>query len=169
MAINDKSLAKACAMRSEKLGAWFEHELQAVFAEFREHLPSTFLRLYDTKSAGSYLPSQPGDFILNTPVDAFLIESKASAKYESLSSCLSSNVSKEQAVEHIMWRRSGHRSVFIFLSTKTGLCSIWDGKYVGEHRRRGDRMKDADGILYFFDARIDFKWHLQHFFFQEMK
>lgn len=144
--ITRKMLDNVSLLPSEKLGAWFEARTQENLKHMREFRRLTFLRLYDTKSAGAYLPRQPGDFIVSSPNDVYLVECKASKTHDSLVSCAGSNISKEQAVEHFMWHRAGHRSLFLFLSTKTGDIEMWDGHHVGLQRRAGLRLSREVGM-----------------------
>ena len=147
-AISEKMLINARKLPPEKLGAWFEARSQELFKHLKEYKRLTFLRLYDSKSAGAYLPKQPGDFIVASPNDVFLVECKASKTHKSLVSCAASNVSKEQAAEHWMWSRSGHTGMFLFISVVTGEIEVWDGKYIGDSRRCGRRIsKNSPGFI----------------------
>lgn len=162
MAITEKSLAKASAMSSQALGSWFEAEVQARLKDLKENTPLYFLRLYDSKSAGNLMPSQPADFIVTARQGAFLVETKASAKYASLASCLASNVSKGQAVDHFMWNRSGHPSLFIFCGVSDDVLEVWDGEYVAHCRRKGERMRKSQVRLRVQATSID--QYLKNFF-----
>ena len=146
MAIDKRALEKAKTMRSEKLGSWFEGHVQEELAYFQECKPLMFHRFPDSKAAGNLIAVQPSDYLVGTPLDAFLLECKASKTHESLKGCLASNVTKEQAVKHFLWHRCKHSSLFVFISVKTGMVEMWNGQYVAEHRRKGLRMTE-EGII----------------------
>lgn len=140
--INKPALAAAAKMPPHKLGAWFESHVQADLKTIKERYPIDWLRLYDTKSAGSFLPAQPADFIVAGADDVYLLETKCSGKHKSLRGGLSSLVKQTQAVSHYTWSRSGHMSHFLFLSVQTGVLQLWDGEYVSQCRRQGKRLDD---------------------------
>lgn len=138
--LTQRGLDSAATMKSHKLGSWFEQKLQDRFKFLKQTTRFDYLRLYDTKSAGAYLPSQAGDFMIASPRGVVLVEAKASATHGSLRSCLSSNVSAGQATDHIMWNRAGQKSLFIFLSVPDGVLEVWDGGLIAKHRNEGKRL-----------------------------
>lgn len=145
--ITTKSLAKACTLSSQHLGKWFEGKLEEYFKEKEEESKFRAVRLYDTGSAGSYLPAQDGDYICIGGGTAYLVEAKCSAKHSNLRSGASSLVSKEQAMAHRMWSRAGGTGVFMFGSVSADIFQIWDGLYVGACRASGERLEESQGLV----------------------
>lgn len=142
--ITKQALIAASKMPPHKLGAWFEGHIQGDLKSLKERFPIDWLRLYDTKSAGAYMPKQPADFIVAGWDDVYLLEAKCSAKYKSLRSCLASMVKQEQAVSHYTWSRARHGSHFLFCSVLTGTIQLWNGSYVAKCRREGERLDDSE-------------------------
>ena len=71
-------------------------------------------RFYDTRSAGDFLPSQPGDFLVVYSGVPILLELKASDKHASLRACFSNNVSSGQLAQHRIWGRAKVATWFLF-------------------------------------------------------
>lgn len=117
----------------QQLGSDFQVDLEKVFKEFRAKFPMNYHRFYDTKSAGSYLPEQPGDHFVTWAGKTFLIEAKLSTVHRSLASpkALSSGMSNGQAMSQILWSRAGAHAVVIFKDHANGFVEIWPGAYVG--------------------------------------
>lgn len=120
----------------QQLGSDFQKELEDVFKALRNRHPMNYHRFYDTKSAGSYLPEQPGDHFVTWAGKTFLIEAKLSTVHRSLASpkALSSGMSSGQAMSQILWRRAGAYAVVIFKDHTNGFVEIWPGAYVGSIR-----------------------------------
>lgn len=151
--ITSASLVAARKMTPHKRGAWFEAHVYECLSFLKEHKKVDWFRLYDTKSAGAYLPAQPADAIVAGRDDVYLLELKCSNKYKSLRGGLSSLFGMRQAVSHFTWNRAGHRSHILFLSTVTGELQLWDGGHVAQCRRHGDRLDEkSDGLLETTDA-----------------
>jgi len=91
-----------------------EQQFYSICKDLGETLPLICHRFYDSRSAGSYLPNQPGDFLLVINGQAVLVEIKTSEKHSSLSSCFSSHVSKTQLAHHRLWMRAGAQCWFLF-------------------------------------------------------
>ena len=131
----------------QQLGSDFQVDLEKIFKEFRTKFPMNYHRFYDTKSAGSYLPEQPGDHFVTWAGKTFLIEAKLSTVHRSLASpkALSSGMSNGQAMSQILWSRAGAHAVVIFKDHANGFVEIWPGAYVGgvrnELRARLDELK----------------------------
>ncbi len=117
----------------QQLGSDFQVDLEKIFKEFRAKFPMNYHRFYDTKSAGSYLPEQPGDHFVTWAGKTFLIEAKLSTVHRSLASpkALSSGMSNGQAMSQILWSRAGAHAVVIFKDHANGFVEIWPGAYVG--------------------------------------
>jgi hypothetical protein len=134
--------------KEDDIGKWFEGKLQGIFDTLRGRKRCTYLRLYDSRSAGHLIPKQPADFIVTAKaLGAILLEAKASIKHDSLRSCLSANVELHQAASHRLWAAQGQPAWFIFYSNQTHEVEIWDGQYVGHCRGTGKRL-DASQCLH---------------------
>lgn len=127
----------------QELGLEFQDHVQRLLTSFENRYPTTTQRLYDTRSAGNYLPSQPGDFITLWKPTTFLIEAKATTKYRSFSenrAVLTSLVDIEQAAKMWMWDRAGAITLYVVKFSETSVVEFWDGADVyealSEPRRR---------------------------------
>lgn len=126
--------------RSKNLGKWFEQVVQDELDKLRNTRKCTYVRLYDTTSAGgNYIPEQPGDFIVVPRAfsGAILLECKASKAHTSLKGCLSSNVKRAQAAQHMIWQSVNQPCWFLFFSETTNTLELWDGGYVAGCRSAG--------------------------------
>ncbi len=140
-------------MTNAQLGAHLEKKIQGALTglkrENNQHLLSH--RFYDTKSAGSFLPEQPADYLIGSPTGAYLLEAKASFRKESLAACLSNAVSGGQAVHAKLWCRTGpnNKSLFVFFCAQTEIVEIWDGALVADtFIQSGARLSRADVMGY---------------------
>lgn len=93
---------------------------------------STFIRLYDSRSAGfgsggNLVPPQPADFVFVLDGVTSLLEVKSSDRYKSLTECTVRNVfSEEQMLGAKLWTRAGNGALVAFYSLKTKQFEIWD-------------------------------------------
>jgi len=134
---------------SSKIGAEFETDVQDEFDRLARTKALRYVRLYDTKSAGRFLPKQPADFIVATPLGGTLLECKASEKYTSLAQCLADAVEPHQAAAARLWKRTGNMSLFLFYSFVSDKVEAWDGQLIGEHRAAGKRLaRDGQIMVY---------------------
>lgn len=121
-----------------KLGKRFEKDVQDELTELQSRERLRFLRLYDTHSAGGFLPPQPADFLVACDPKVALLECKASEKYESLRQCLSSHVDTAQAAQARLWvTRTNHPAYFLFYSFQAGMLEVWPGLTVAMCRAEG--------------------------------
>ncbi len=132
----------------QQVGKDFEEATRLVMKALTLKIPCMFHRLYDTHSAGAFLPEQPADFLFMHRGKLVLIECKSSAKHSSLSSGLSSLMEKEKAPLIRMWLRAGAKCLFLFLDQTTGDVEFWNGADVIEARsaERG-RLKTPCRLL----------------------
>lgn len=151
---NDRKLSKKVG---NKLEADFKSKIEK---EGSKHWFHT-MRLYDTTSArGSFLPAQPGDFLLSKNSKTILVETKSSYKTTSLRSCLSNNMSKAQAGNMGVWCACGNIALVVFASynINTGTWDnfeVWDGEYVSKCRKAGktlDKNRSMTPYKYFSDV-----------------
>lgn len=129
----------------QQLGKEFEENVKNNLQSFMSKNKTVTLRLYDTRSAGNYIPSQPGDFVSVWQGNAILIEAKSSTIHDSLSdkrSSLTSLFDKEQVAKMRIWKRAGASVSVIFKSPRQGRIEVWDGAYIAEcfvtPRKRAD-------------------------------
>lgn len=108
----------------------------------QEKRRATFVRLYDTTSAGNFLPGQPGDFILHVEGVGCLLEVKSSSKHPSLNSVtLRDTFSIEQIKGARLWLRAGAVSLCLFHRVGTKTVEVWGmqdvvGAYLSPPRQR---------------------------------
>ena len=129
-----------------KTPAWkkFQDNVQDYLVSLVEHNPVVVERLYDTHSAGNFLPAQPADFRLLIRGITVLLEVKHSVKHRSLYSCFSSAVSDDQLAGHRMYLRAGGFCYFLFGSEiKKGDWNIelWPSQELRQCRLEGRRLK----------------------------
>jgi len=156
------------ATKKRDIGKWFEGKFQEKLDELKSRKLCTYVRLYDTRSAGAYIPAQPGDFIVlwGKPRNAVLVECKSSAVHKSLKSCASSHIETNQVTEHRIWHIANHPSLFIFYSEPTGKIEIWDGRHVVAQRLISKPLNPGLGLL----SHLPFKDSMKdlHEFFRHM-
>lgn len=128
-------------------GKDFEEDVRLALKGITNHHKAMFHRLYDTRSAGTYLPDQPADFFFMFCGNFYLIECKSSAKYRTLSSALSSVMEVKQAALPRMWVRAGAASLILFLDQEGQEVEIWDGSLVHEIRVAPGKRLPADGFI----------------------
>lgn len=130
----------------QEVGKEFEDTVGQFFKDLSRRTRSHWHRLYDSHSAGSFLPAQPGDGLFLYKGAQHLIEVKSSEANDSLASGLSELVSKEQAALMRFWERAGAICHYIFLDQKTGAVEWWDGAYVANTRVTAYARLKRDGI-----------------------
>jgi hypothetical protein len=122
--------------RWQDLEAAIQDELVAAQTE----KPVAWLRFYDTKSAGDFLPQQPADFQACFMAKVFMIEAKFSEVHESLRSCFAGAVQAHQLASARIWTRAQAHYLVVFYSGLSGLVEVWDGLYLAECRSKGERL-----------------------------
>jgi hypothetical protein len=121
-----------------------------------------YTRLYDTRSAGGYLPQQQGDFIVAAATGGWLIECKASRKHNSLKSCLADNVEQHQAANLRLWHRFQPAIVLFCAAGDGNRIEVWDGETIGHARAEGERLR-RDQCLKYLDWSEFPDWLFQQF------
>ena len=119
----------------QQLGHEFQDKVQTVLDELHTTRKTKTQRLYDTKSAGAMMPSQPADFFTVWYGKAFMIEAKASVAHHSMAGsrkALTSLVGKEQAAKIRVWERAGAVGWYIFKSVEDNEVEIWPGTLVAK-------------------------------------
>ena len=116
----------------QQLGHEFQDEVQKKLMEHMRTAPSYTMRLYDTKSAGAYLPSQPGDFISIYKGLPILVEAKSSGNVSSLSQNRSALqlFDNEQLAKSRLWIRAGGSASAIFRCQQSKNLEVWDMGYI---------------------------------------
>lgn len=115
-------------------GKRLEHKVQEALVKYAKSFPSFMYRFYDTRSAGSFLPAQPGDFFLLTPKQCFLIECKSSELGTPLLRMANAKTktASTQRAKHKLWRRAGHATLYVYLDLRTERLEWHNGSYVLE-------------------------------------
>jgi hypothetical protein len=112
----------------------------------QEKKKAVFIRLYDTTSAGNFLPGQPGDFVLHAGGRGCLLEVKSSIKYASLLDTTLRNVfSLEQIKGARLWSRSGAATLCVFHHVGKNFVEIWEMKNVVEAYLSPPRQRKLKG------------------------
>lgn len=135
MAKSSVKTAKALSeLTDQQFGDWFEGRVQSALEVMMRTGPTFYQRLYDTRSAGGFLPAQPGDFIGVTQGTGWLLEVKASGKYGSLADggALRSLVKDHQALGGYLMTRASGKSLFVFYGRHSRQLEVWDGAAVRE-------------------------------------
>lgn len=147
----------------QKVSKEFEKTIEQHFSSLAKVIAGgvRMYRMYDSHSAGAFLPEQPGDFMGATARGATLLEAKTSIKHNSLRSCLSSNMDFGQAAELDLWEQAGHCAVVMFYAYQTGNVEVWPGGYVGRCRADGARLDPTYCTTIRHDALLD--WMRQYF------
>lgn len=117
----------------QELGKEFEENFRLWLKQAVCHHRVAFVRLYDTRSAGSFLPDQPGDFLASINGRSHLFELKSSEKFPSLQAggAMRQLITDAQAANARIWSRSGAQSHFIYWGQHSNIFEVWDGEYVG--------------------------------------
>ncbi len=136
-------MAKADRALAAKVGKDFEAAVQAALVSMQAVIANKTraLRLFDTHSAGNFLPEQPGDFMVACPAGAVIVEAKSSTIHNSLKGCLSANMDFGQASQLQLWTMSGHPALVVFLDHQAQRVEFWEGGYVGTCRIEGQRLR----------------------------
>lgn len=126
-------MGKSIEKTPQQLGHDFQDYVQGILLGFHNKHRTNTQRLYDTKSAGTFLPSQPGDFFTVWKGIPYMVEAKCSVVHNSLAAsrkALTSLVDKEQGAKIRVWHRAGCRGLYIVKSVETGFIEVWDGNHV---------------------------------------
>lgn len=131
----------------QEAGKLFEDEFHAELKILQNLARVDFMRLYDTHAAGSYLPAQHADFILQTPgLGARLVELKSSRTVSTLASDINL-ISKSQFAKMFTWERAGGRSIVLFLDQTTGAVEYWDGNSVHAAKKDSRHLGSPGKLL----------------------
>lgn len=128
------------------IGAKFEADCVVEFKKMLRKFEFYFDRIYDTKSAKSFIPTRPGDFYIGHVGNASVLECKASAVHETLRSGFSSLVTDEQIAEMRLWERSGNLGFYIFRSELSRTIEVWDARQIFQARLESKPLP-AEGWL----------------------
>lgn len=120
-----------------------ESASQALLADWQRTRQLFFHRFYDTKSAGNLLPAQPADFLVTYLGYTVYVDTKFSAKSDSLRACFSSNVKSHQTAAAKLARRAGAGYWFLFYSRPARQFELWDGLYCMERRHLGRPLEST--------------------------
>lgn len=109
----------------------FEDRTHEYLKKRAETAPLVVHRFYDTRSAGDFLPSQPGDFLVIYRGVPILLELKSSDKHASLRACFSNNVSSGQLAQHRIWSRAEVATWFLFQGRDADFpYELWPGYHL---------------------------------------
>ena len=117
-------------LTGQAFGDYAEGECQAALSLLQRECGWWFQRLYDTRSAGAFMPQQPADFFGVAPGGrGFILESKGSAKYGSLMDpgALKALVKPHQALANYLVSRPGGMGLVLFVSASSQVAELWRG------------------------------------------
>ena len=123
-----------------KIAHWadLEDEVERRLKKLLVHFELMYLRLYDTKSAGNYLPAQPSDFVIWVPErPSIFLEVKYSGVSDTLRSVFANAVSDQQMASARLADRAGQRYEVLFYSAPAAMFELWNGVYCAERRSMG--------------------------------
>jgi hypothetical protein len=150
----------------QQLGHEFQDYVQGILEGFHNKYRTITQRLYDTKSAGAFLPSQPGDFFTVWEGIPYMVEAKCSVKHNSLAAsraALTSLVDGKQGAKMRVWHRAGCKGLYIVKSMETGCIEVWDGNQVAIALAT-PRGKIPEEALHFKITQKDFPEAIKGFF-----
>lgn len=125
---------------AKSIGTWFEGKVKDACDVNREKHGLFYYRIYDTKSAGNFLPNNPADFLLGYRGKGLLLECKASEKHTSLVGGVRELVGEDQAAYLEWWEKVGNPSRVLFYSDRLGQIESWPGRAVAYSRTHGTRL-----------------------------
>lgn len=113
------------------IGEDFEQEVQTVLNLLVKRHRCAFARLYDTKSAGNLMPSQPADFVMEQEGVHVLLECKSSEKHQTMTrKFVTDNVGDSQAAGMRVWMRAGSNAFYLFKNVVGGVVELWPAEEV---------------------------------------
>jgi hypothetical protein len=133
-----------------KIAHWadLEDEVERRLKRLMTHFELMYLRLYDTKSAGNYLPAQPSDFVIWVPGrPSIFLEAKYSGVAESLRSVFANAVSDQQMASARLAERAGQRYAVLFYSAPAAMFELWNGAYCSDRRSLGKPLELPQRIV----------------------
>lgn len=128
-------------------GKLTEGLVQAALKEMECKAKSTWVRLYDSKSAGfgsggNIIPPQPCDFIYTLNGNTAALEVKSSEVALTLQDTTLRSMFKENQIQGArLWHRSGNKAICLFHSLSNDRFEVWDmqqivGAYLAPPRKR---------------------------------
>lgn len=122
----------------QEAGIIFQGLVQECISELQSTTKLRLTRLYDTRSTnGGYLPEQDGDFMAMCCGNGWLIEAKASLKFESFGesrSSLTEMMEEHQAAAQRLYVRAGGYGMVVFHHLDSSVVELWRGDLVGAAR-----------------------------------
>jgi hypothetical protein len=113
-------------------GKWAENHVQSALDYMERKHNTTFIRLYDSTSAGyssggSLLPGQPGDFVVQAMTVGCLLEVKSSETHLTLQDTTIRNVFRDsQILGARLWARAGAKALCVFINLPSKYMQLWD-------------------------------------------
>jgi hypothetical protein len=107
-----------------------ENKIQEELVAMQEVSPLHWVRFYDTKSAGNFMPSQPADFGVLFNGHYTYIEAKYSAHNDSLRNNFAGGVSDKQLASARLAERAGGSYWVLFYSRPLNTVELWPGGYL---------------------------------------
>lgn len=144
----DKQYVTAATARAKRteIVSWqtLEDAVQEELTFLCRTNPMIYQRLYDTKSAGAYLPAQPADFLAVYDGKFMYIECKYGAYAESLKSVFSNSVSDFQLASARLTNNARGNYWIIFYSAASKKFELWSGVYCDSRRQSSKPLELAN-------------------------
>lgn len=132
-------------------GTAAQDKIQAALKIMESRSMSTFIRLYDSKSAGfgsggNIIPENPSDFIVSYRGRTAIIEVKSSVTHRSLKDCTLRSLFRScQMLGAYLWTRAGNQSWTAFYSVESGYFEFWPTMKVREYYLAEPRHRKLQG------------------------
>ena len=142
--------SKTDGMTGQQYGDWFESECQRALDHLMQKGPTFYHRLYDTRSAGSFLPAQAADFSGAHSGRPFLLECKGTVVHESLAapSAMHKLLKDHQVLASYLMQRAGGFGLIAFRSRLSKELEIWDGGRVRPvYVVARSKLAPSDGLM----------------------
>ncbi len=117
--------------RDADLGAEFEQVVQTGLKYLETYHRCAYERKYDTKSAGTFMPAQPCDFMTERDGVHVLLECKASEVHSTFTrKHVTDNVGDKQVAGMRIWMRAGSNAFYLFYSLTADIVELWPAEEV---------------------------------------
>lgn len=126
------SKKKTPAALLDAKGKFLEAKVRKYGKELMTERPCFFHRFTDSHDAGTIMGPTPGDSMLLTLKDDYLVECKESIELSSLSEDLNRFLVPTQTAFARLWERAGGKAIYVFLDRKNEMVEIWQAKMVND-------------------------------------
>jgi len=135
---------------AQERGKKFEDEIGIFLKALEQRNPCKCHRIYDSRSAGNYLPNQPGDYYFFRPGGSVLIECKSSSIHSSLCGnrkAMTDLIGRDQAAHMRLHKRAGGVSLYIFENQENRTYEVWEGAEVAKALATPRKLPDRTHVV----------------------